>query len=173
MSPDNHVQETGRSMPQQGDATAPSFCATLSPYRSLSRTGFIILMAFVAVSCFSSGIMFVVVGAWPVLAFMALDVLIIWGAFALNYRSGRQFEEIAVWPHDLLVRQVSPAGRVREHRFNPFWTRFAVDRHDEIGITRMFLRGEGRELDIGSFLNPADRESFAAAFSQALAGVRR
>jgi len=173
METDNHGLD---STPKSGlllDDQAPSFCATLSPYRSLSRTGFFILMAFVAVSCFSSGIMFVVAGAWPVLAFMAFDVLIIWGAFMLNYRSARRFEEIAVWPHNLLVRQVSPAGKVREHCFNPFWTRFAVDRHAEIGITRMFLRGEGRELDIGSFLNPADRESFAAAFSQALAGVRR
>lgn len=131
------------------------------------------MMIFVAATCFVSGVLFAFVGAWPVFGFLGLDVLLVWVAFRANYRSGRAFEEVAVWPHDLLVRKVSPAGRVREHRFNPFFARFNVHRHAEYGITRMRLTGEGREVDIGEFLNPADRESFALAFSQALAAARR
>ncbi|MEM7464369.1 MAG: DUF2244 domain-containing protein [Pseudomonadota bacterium] len=150
----------------------PVFAARLLPHRSLSRQGFILVMIFVAATCLTSGVIFMIAGAWPVLAFMGLDVLIIWLAFALNYRSGRASEEIAVWPHDVLVRQISPSGRIVEHRFNPFWTRFSVNRHDEIGITRMHLHGQGRDIDIGSFLNPPDRESFAAEFGQALATVK-
>lgn len=111
-------------------------------------------------------------GAWPVLAFMGLDVLVVWFAFTINYRAARASEEIAIWPHDVIVRQISPAGRIVEHRFNPFWTRFTVNRHEEIGITRMHLHGQGRDIDIGSFLNPPDRESFAAEFGQALATVK-
>jgi uncharacterized membrane protein len=103
---------------------------------------------------------------------MGVDVAIVWLAFTINYRAAGASEEIAIWPHDLVVRQISPAGRVREHRFNPFWTRFSVNRHEEIGITRMHLHGQGRDLDIGTFLNPLDRESFAAAFGQALATVK-
>lgn len=156
-----------------GHADRPSFAARLVPHRSLSRNGFVTLMIFVGATCLISGILFMAVGAWPVLGFMGLDVAIIWLAFSANYRSARRYEEIAVWPHDLLVRQVSPTGRVREHRFNPFWTRFDVDRHAEFGITRMLLRGHGRELDIGAFLNPVDRESFASAFGQALANAKR
>jgi hypothetical protein len=60
-----------------------------------------------------------------------------------------------------------------EYLFNPFWARFRVARHEEIGITGMLVSGEGRSTDVGSFLNPADRESFASAFSRALATVRR
>ncbi len=112
-------------------------------------------------------------GAWPVVGFFGLDVFLLWFAFKLNYRDGRAFEEVAIWRHDLLVRQVSPAGKVREHRFNPFWTRFKVDRHEEFGITRMVLTAGERELAIGAFLNPLDRESFAREFGQALASVKR
>jgi uncharacterized membrane protein len=130
-------------------------------------------MAILAVICASSSIVFFALGAWPVVGFFGLDILLIWLAFQLNYRSGRAVEEVAIWPHDLLVRKISPAGKVREHRFNPFWTRFRVDRHDEIGITGMFLSAQGREIDVGSFLNPLDRESFALAFGQALATVKR
>jgi uncharacterized membrane protein len=154
------------------DETAPFFAARLFPHRSLSQRNFAILMAILAVICLSSSIVFFAMGAWPVVGFFGLDVLLIWLAFQLNYRSGRAFEEVAIWRHDVLVRKISPAGKIREHRFNPFWTRFRVDRHDEIGITGMFLSGEGREIDIGSFLNPLDRESFAREFGQALATVK-
>lgn len=60
-----------------------------------------------------------------------------------------------------------------EHRFNPFWARFFVRRHSEIGIVSMLVAGEGKRTDIGSFLNPDDRESFAKAFRAALATVKQ
>jgi len=43
-----------------------------------------------------------------------------------------------------------------------------VDRHEEIGIVKMALWERGNEVDIGSFLNPHDKESFASALGQAL-----
>ncbi len=46
-------------------------------------------------------------------------------------------------------------------------------RHDEIGITRMTIEAKGEAVPIGGFLNPDDRESFAAAFSRALATAKK
>jgi len=74
---------------------------------------------------------------------------------------------------DLNVRKVSPSGRTVEHRFNPFWTRFNIARHEEIGITHMHITGQGRQTDVGAFLNPGDKESFASAFQRALATVKQ
>ncbi|MCB1421053.1 MAG: DUF2244 domain-containing protein [Nitratireductor sp.] len=154
------------------DRGKPIFAARLTPYRSLGEKGFVLLMLFVGASCFASGILFISIGAWPVFGFFGLDALLIWGAFKLNYRSGRAFEEVAVWRDDIEFRQVSPAGRARIHRLNPFWTRFVVERHEEFGIVRMALRERNREIDIGAFLNPSDRDSFAMAFNAVLAKAR-
>ena len=150
----------------------PEFEAVLTPHRSLSKTGFIVLMIFVSVSCFASGIFFLIAGAWPVMITMGLDVLAIWIAFKLNYRSGRHYEEIKIWPHQLTVRKVSPNGKAMEHLFNPLWAKFDVQRHEEYGVMAMKLHEKGRILEVGSFLNPADRISFANAFGLALAKVR-
>jgi len=171
MSDRNHPKTCNPS--ETGGDGEPLFAARLFPHRSLSHGGFVAVMVFVGATCISSGVLFTVMGAWPVFGFLGLDVLLVWAAFKASYRSGKAFEEVAVWRHDLLIRQVSPSGRVREHRFNPFFARFSVDRHEEFGITRMRLAGEGREIDIGAFLNPPDRESFARAFAQALAAARR
>ena len=150
----------------------PLFAARLTPYRSLGPTGFWILMGFVAITCFLSGMLFLAIGAWPVLFFFGLDALLIWGAFKLSYRSGRAYEEIAVWRHEVELRKTAPSGRTVIHRFNPFWTRFSVKRHEEIGIVKMVLREGDNEVDIGSFLNPLDKESFASALGQAISKAR-
>ena len=151
----------------------PVFAAELFPYRSLGRKGFRILLAISGGICFLYGMFFIVTGAWPIGFFFGLDFLGLYIALKLSYRSGRQREEVTVSRTNLSIRKFSPAGQMIEHRFNPFWARFLVQRHDEFGIIRMSVTGEGRGTDIGSFLNPDDRESFAKAFKRALATVKQ
>ena len=87
-------------------------------------------------------------------------------------RAARAREEVSVSRTALDIVKVAPSGRRQEHRFNPFWTKFRVARHDEIGITAMAVEGEGRRVPIGAFLNPDDREGFATAFGRALATAK-
>ena len=56
-------------------AHAELFSALLTPHRSLSRTGFLALMAFVSAISVAAGLVFWLLGAWPVLGFFGLDVL--------------------------------------------------------------------------------------------------
>jgi Integral membrane protein len=149
----------------------PVFAAELTPYRSLGRKGFHVLLILTGGICFIYGMFFLVTGAWPIGLFLGLDFLALYVAFRLSYRSGRAREEVTVWRTRLSIRKFSPTGRMVEHRFNPFWARFRVNRHEEFGITSMYVTGEGRRADIGSFLNPDDRESFAKAFRGALSSV--
>lgn len=155
------------------DPEEPVFDALLTPHRSMGRTGFLVVMGICSFVWLASGILFLMKGAWPVFGFFGLDVIALFLAFRLNFYAARAREEVKIWNHDMLVRQVAPSGKVRDHRFNPFWTRFSVTRHDEIGVTRMALTSQGRSVSIGSFLNPDDRESFSKAFSAALATVKR
>ncbi|WP_132959467.1 DUF2244 domain-containing protein [Rhizobium sp. BK251] len=151
----------------------PVFAAELYPYRSLGRKGFRILLLMTGGVCLFYGMLFATTGAWPIGMFFGLDFVLLYGAFWLNYRSGRVREEVTVSRTSVSVRKYSPSGRMVEHLFNPFWTRFFVRRHQEIGILSMYIAGEGRGTDVGSFLNPEDRESFAKAFRGALATVKR
>lgn len=153
--------------------TEPVFTAELKPHRSLGRKGYRLLMGLTFVFCFFNAIFFAVTGALPVAMFFGLDFALLYGAFYLNYRSARAREEISMSRIELRIRKVSPAGLVRESRYNPFWARFDVARHHEFGITDMAVVGEGRRTPLGSFLGPDDRESFAKAFTSALASLKR
>lgn len=149
-------------------AETPLFRALLVPHRSLGRAGFLVLMAVLVGIWLVLGAVFLALGAWPVFGFLGLDVLAIWLAFRWNYRAARAREEVEVSRVALDIRKIAPSGRTQAFRFNPFRARFEVARHDEIGITRMAVAGEGRRVPIGAFLNPEDRESFATAFGRAL-----
>ena len=153
--------------------TEPVFAARLTPYRSLSLDGFRVLMACIGTICLVVGTVFFLAGLWPMLGFMGLDFLLIYLAFKLNYRSASAYEDVEVSRQNILVRKVAANGRSREHLFPQFGTRFEVDRHDEIGITAMHLTNRSRRLEFGTFLNPADRESFAFAFSGAMSRAKQ
>ncbi len=153
-------------------ADEPFFEALLTPHRSLGRTGFAILMGALLFGWMVTGAIFLAHGAWPVFGFFGLDVVAVYIAFRVNYRAARAREEVSVSRTSLDIRKTAPSGKSEAHRFNPFWARFSVSRHAEIGITRMIVEGQGKQVPIGGFLNPDDRESFATAFSRALASAK-
>ncbi|WP_050786101.1 DUF2244 domain-containing protein [Ahrensia sp. R2A130] len=151
----------------------PLFSARLTPHRSLSPQGFRILMGFVATFCVTVGLVFLSVGLWPVTGFMGLDLLLIYMAFRASYRDGETYEDIEVSRQHVSLAHVTPKGGRREFAFPQFGTRFEVDRHEEIGITAMRIANRQETVAFGKFLNPADRESFAVEFSQALSSAKR
>jgi uncharacterized membrane protein len=155
------------------DAEPTLFSALLTPHRSLNRTGFLLLMGFISVISFISGLVFLSLGAWPVLGFFGLDVLAIYWAFRVNFHRATAYEEIAVTPTALHVRRVTHLGAVSEWTFNPLWVRLDVETSDEFGVGRLALVSRGRSLGIASFLGPDEKLSFSKALSAALASAKR
>ncbi|MGA3309791.1 MAG: DUF2244 domain-containing protein [Xanthobacteraceae bacterium] len=149
------------------------FSAIITPHRSLNSTGFLILMLIIGGISFVSGMMFLVIGAWPVFGFFGLDVLLIYWAFRVNFRAARAYEEVTVTASELTVRKVSHRGGVREWTLNPVWVRLDRIVHEEFGIERLFLVSRGRRLPIAAFLGPHEKASFARALSTALGEAKR
>ena len=149
------------------------FSAILTPHRSLSATGFVIVMALVGGVSFFAGMAFLLMGAWPVFGFFGLDVLLVYVAFRAHYRAATAFEEISVTSSELRVRKVSHRGQASEWTLNPVWVRLEREVHEEFGIERLFLVSHGRRLPIAAFLGPQEKESFAAALAAALGEARR
>jgi uncharacterized membrane protein len=149
------------------------FSALLTPHRSLNRTGFLLVMAFVSVVSFAAGLAFLLMGAWPVLFFFGLDVLAIYWAFRINFQRAKATEEISVTPSELRVRRVSPRGHVVEFVLNPLWVRLDQKTHAEFGIEKLYLVSKGRHVSIASFLGPDEKASFARALTAALQDAKR
>jgi uncharacterized membrane protein len=157
-----------------GDELEPTiFSATLTPHRSLGRTGFLILMVLYGTVSFVTGMLFLVLGAWPVFGFFGIDVLLLYCAFRLNYRHAEAYEQVTVTCSELKVRKVSHLGRVREWVLNPLWVKLDKSEIEDFGIDRLFLISRGKKLTIASFLSPDEKADFARELGNALNEARR
>src|SRR3984893_12331481 len=157
--------------PQAAEPTL--FSALLTPHRSLSRSGFLVLMAFLSVISFAAGVAILLMGAWPVFGFFGLDVLAIYWAFRINFRRAQATEEISVTPSELRVRRVSHRGRVVEFVLNPLWVQLDQKIDAEFGIEKLYLVSKGRRVSIANFLGPDEKASFAKVLTAALQAARR
>ncbi len=147
------------------------FSAVLTPHRSLGPKGFMVLMAAVCVVSFGTGLFFYLLGAWPVIGFMGLDVALIYLAFTLNFRALRLYETVDLTQEALTVTRVAPSGRSQSWSFNPYWVRLSVQqrigRSSELSIT-----SHGKRLVFASFLTDTEREDFASALTSALSAAK-
>lgn len=152
------------------DDTKPkTWRATLTPHRSLSREGFVILMSVIAGFNFTVGLFFYVIGAWPVVGFMGLDVALIWWAFRANFADARRAEHIEITSDELVLRRLREDRPAQEQRFARQWVRVELeeDREREL-VGPLYLRFGGKRTEIASFLGAQERLSFANALKAAL-----
>lgn len=156
------------------DDEPPLFAAILTPHRSLGQGGFLAVMAAVTGLNLAAALVFSLVGAWPVLPFLGIDVALVYLAFRTNFRQARAFEEVIVTPVEIRVRKVSYHGRSREWRFNTAWTRLTQVVDEDDGQVMSLTLDSGRhKLDIATFLPPVEREGFGKALRLALAEAKR
>lgn len=166
MTSDNNL--TGPKLSEQ-----TLFSALLTPHRSMSRTGFFVLMAVVTVGSFIAGMIFLMMGAWPVFGFLGLDVLAIYWAFRINFKRAQATEEISITHYELRVRRTSHRGHIVEWVSNPLWVHLDQRVHEEYGIERLYLVSRGRRISIANFLAPDEKLSFVKALSAALQLAKR
>ena len=152
---------------------APILAVRLFPHRSLDPKGMRILLGatFVVSAIFS--LPFYLMGAWPIIGFLGLDVAALYLAFRANFRAARAYEDYHLTYFELLFARVTARGARREWRFNPAWVRFERVEHEEFGTQRLSLVSRGRSLEVGAFLGPDQKAELAAKFSRALAQARR
>lgn len=155
-----------------GFADRPVFSAVITPHRSLGPKGVAILLGgFATVSAVVS-VPFVLVGAWPIVGFFGLDVLLLWLALRASFAQARAYERIVLTHIDLTIRKVTHRGSEQEWRFNPLWVRLESEADEEFGMTGLFVRERQARLDVGAALSPDERADFAHAFGSALAAAK-
>ena len=158
------------AMEVQGDGLLLD--AHIRPNRSLAGPGFYALMGALIAISFTAGIAFVSMGAWPVIGFFGLDILLVWLCFRLSYRDGRRLEIVQVTPQDIRVARRWPTGHERWYRMPAAWTRVEVDGAGEPDVQTR-LTAMGKHLIIGAMLSPREREALGAAVRDALDKARR
>lgn len=147
------------------------FDLQLRPNRPLGRRRARLVIAAVALVMALGGVRALVLGAWPVLPFMALDAgLLVW-ALRASERSGRAREYVRLDDSSLTVTRVAHTGQTRRIRLEPYWVRASLERL-AMRQNRLWLTARGKRVCVGWFLSPAEREEIYAVIEAGLARYR-
>ena len=135
---------------------------TIWPHRSLSPKGFAIVIGVLAGFLFLIGLGFFLAGAWPVIGFLGLELLVVWGAFKLNYRAARHRETIHTTTEELMVESQTPAGKRAQKSFPIGWLRVSLSPSESPVMKsrdqqKVILSSHGEKAEIGKYLHPAEK----------------
>jgi uncharacterized membrane protein len=161
-------------MENEPEIDKPIFSVTLSPNRSLSPVGMAVFLGGFGALNLIAGTLFWYLGAWPVMGFMGLDVLLVWLALRWNNRQSLRSENLTVTRSELHLCRFDPDGRLLEKLvFSRGFVQVDLEQdHEREIIGRLFLRSRGMAYELGSFLGAQDRLALAHSLKKALAAQR-
>lgn len=126
---------------------------------SMSPAGLAKVFAALAVLVLAIGAGFAAVGAWLVLPFAGLEILLLGAAFVCYARHAADYEKIELESGRLKI-EVADAQRVVRYEMDG--ARIAMEEG------RLVLRGAKEELEIGRHLDAEGRRSLAAELGKRL-----
>src|SRR5690349_1347763 len=94
----------------QEPVSAVHFATSLVPHRSLSPEGFRWLIRGAVAANLAIGLPMWILGAWPVMGFMGLDVWLLWFLFKRSYLDARRSETLLLTDAELVIDRISPNG---------------------------------------------------------------
>ena len=134
---------------------APEYVLIARRNDSLSPSGrrlFFVSIVFVSLAIAS---LWAFNGAWYVLPFSVLELVVLYVALKLVERHSGDFESIQVAGDRILVEQ-RRRGRVSRHEFNRHWVQLVVT---DAARGRFAMRSHGREVTFGEFLSNDQRSA--------------
>ena len=142
---------------------APEFSRVARRNNSLDSTGRLLVFAFIFVVSVGIACAFAALGAWMILPFAGLEMLVLYLAFHYVDRHAADYERIAIDGDRVQVEQHA-AGRTQRFEFNRCWARVIASADGG----RLALRSHGRELEIGHHMSGAQRRDLARALKRRL-----
>ena len=137
------------------------FSLTLKRNCSISPTGLACVFAALAVAVLAIGTGFALAGAWLILPFAGLEVLLLAGAFVLQARHAADYERIALERGRLRV-ELAEGARLARYELDARRVRVEVDG------AHVVLHGERQALELGRHLDDESRIAFGAELKKRL-----
>ena len=162
------------SAPSPSASTSPAreYRLELHPHQSLGGSGFrwfisgtALLIAMPLFAVLATPVF------WGLLPFIAGALAAVWFALRRSWKDRAIREELELTPDLARLRRIGPGRRFQEWQSNSYWV--AVRLYPTGGPVPDYLtlKGDGREVELGAFLTPEERQALAEEIRTALARI--
>ncbi|UTP39688.1 DUF2244 domain-containing protein [Phenylobacterium sp. LH3H17] len=147
--------------------------AVITPNRSLSQRGFIVLICIVTFFNCAAAAVFLAMGATLVPFFLGLDVLAVIAAFLASYAAARRVERVRVTSREVRVVRETPSHSEVVWESPTAFTRVALELDEDEVVQAVRLAVSGRHASVAMALSPPERADFARHLEWAIYEARR
>lgn len=120
----------------------------LQPNTSLAPERFLLVMCLVVFASTVGSVVLFMVGAWPAVAFLGVDVLLLYLAFRVYFNAAKNYERLRVERDGLHL--LNKHGVVKS--WEPSFLQVIVEEEKPTALPRLLVASRGEQYEIGRFL---------------------
>ena len=141
----------------------------LWPYSSLKPKGFVLFLgitfALISIPLFN------VLGTkvfWGLFPFLFVTVTGVWFALRKSLNDRQILEQLTLSKEEIILVRQDPSGEQRQWVCSPYWAKLKMYDKDGPVSNYITLTGNGREVELGSFLDEEERKNLYCELSSLL-----
>ena len=141
----------------------------LWPYNSLKPKGFVLFLgitfALISIPLFNILGTKVFLGLFP---FLFVTVTGVWFALRKSLNDRQILEQLTLSKEEIILVRQDPSGEQRQWVCSPYWAKLKMYDKDGPVSNYITLTGNGREVELGSFLDEEERKNLYCELSSLL-----
>ena len=143
------------------------------PYNSLKPKGFVLFLGstFVLISL----PLFNVLGTtvfWGLLPFLLVAFMSVWFALRRSLNDRQILEQLTLSKGEIALVRQNPTGEHKRWVCSPYWAKLKIYETEGPVANYITLTGNGREVELGSFLSEDERKTLYEELEQLLDGYK-
>ena len=146
------------------------FCVELSPNKSGTTRNIHIIIGLLLCLFIPTGLVFSLLGAWPVFGFMGIELGLLYIAFRCNQRDAKAYERLSLNNDSFVFERHDPWRGYESWTFQPQWLQVKIDHSNEYE-TCLTLNSKGKHLAFGIYLTSNEKSAVAELLFTALKQV--
>ena len=141
----------------------------LWPYNSLKPKGFVLFLGitFALISIPLLNVMGTKV-FWGLFPFLFVTVTGVWFALRKSLNDRQILEQLTLSKEEIILVRQDPSGEQRQWVCSPYWVKLKMYEKDGPVSNYITLTGNGREVELGSFLDEEERKNLYCELSSLL-----
>tara|TARA_A100001011_G_scaffold390175_1_gene473068 strand:+ start:833 stop:1342 length:510 start_codon:yes stop_codon:yes gene_type:complete len=135
----------------------PVLSLTIWPHRSCDKKTFSLILLCISLILIAPSFLFLKIElALSILPFSLFSIMLLFFVGNKNFNDALLIEKLKIYPKTIIIERKEPNKNVKKWYSNPYWTKVNLYNNGPVE-SYLTLKGNGKEVELGSFLTPEER----------------